>query len=99
MVEALEALMTGYRLTRRAKRRWRTAFVWATLPVVLLNGRTLVGCGCTGHFDSACRCTGDAAISPDSSRALAQSGACPFFTKSGDKRLLTSDECGKDGQT
>jgi hypothetical protein len=28
----------------------------AMLPLALLNGRTLVGCGCTGHFEAVCHC-------------------------------------------
>jgi hypothetical protein len=26
------------------------------LPLVLLNGRTLIGCGCNDHFEAVCHC-------------------------------------------
>ena len=48
--------MTPFRLTRWVRRHSRLAVVWAMMPVVLLNGRTFTGCGCTGHFEAVCHC-------------------------------------------
>ena len=38
----------------RKKSRWRSLLVCALLPILVLNGRTLIGCGCDGHFESIC---------------------------------------------
>jgi len=43
-------------LARFVRRHSRSALVWAAIPLVVFNGRTLVGCGCTGHFESVCHC-------------------------------------------
>lgn len=50
------SLMVNIRLTRFVRRHCRVAVVWASIPLAVLNGRTVVGCGCTGHFESACHC-------------------------------------------
>lgn len=48
--------MSSIHLTRIVRRRFRSAIVWATIPLVVFNGRTIVGCGCFGHFESTCHC-------------------------------------------
>src|SRR5688572_10043666 len=48
--------MVGIRQTRFFRHHSRVAVVWVAIPLVVFNGRTLVGCGCTGHFESVCRC-------------------------------------------
>jgi hypothetical protein len=48
--------MHGIRLTRSARDRCHTFLVWATMPLIVFNSRTLVGCGCAGHFESTCHC-------------------------------------------
>jgi len=45
----------GVRLIRKST--WRTVVVCATLPLTVFNGRTVVGCGCTGHFEAVCHCS------------------------------------------
>jgi hypothetical protein len=30
--------------------------VWALMPLALLNGRTVLGCGCSGRFEAECHC-------------------------------------------
>lgn len=44
------------RLIRRVRRHSRAIVVWAAMPLALFNGRTIVGCGCFGHFESVCNC-------------------------------------------
>jgi hypothetical protein len=48
--------MFGIRLTRILRRRIRVAAVWAAVPLVVFNGRTINGCGCSGHFEAVCHC-------------------------------------------
>jgi hypothetical protein len=48
--------MVGHQLTRFIRNHSRFAVAWAMLPLVLLNGRTTTGCGCTGHFEAVCHC-------------------------------------------
>jgi hypothetical protein len=48
--------MVNIRLTRFIRRHYRAALVWAVMPLAVLTGRTVVGCGCFGHFESACHC-------------------------------------------
>ena len=43
-------------LNRKAKSRWRALIICAMLPLTVLNGRTVMGCGCTGHFEAVCHC-------------------------------------------
>ena len=50
------SVMFGIRPARFAPRHYRAALIWAAIPLTLFNGRTLVGCGCTGHFEAVCRC-------------------------------------------
>ena len=49
--------MADCRLFRRMRRHLRSALVWAAIPLVVFNGRTVVGCGCFGHFESVCHCS------------------------------------------
>lgn len=48
--------MAGIRFNRAARKRWQTIAIWAVLPLAIINNRTIYGCGCTGHFESACHC-------------------------------------------
>lgn len=48
--------MFGRRQARHISRCFRAGLVWAAIPLVVFNGRTVVGCGCTGHFESVCHC-------------------------------------------
>lgn len=69
--------MSGLRLNRNAKNSWRSIAVWAMLPLAVLNGRTVIGCGCSGHFEAECRCNcGDARGCCDS-----QESSCPCRAK------------------
>jgi hypothetical protein len=51
-----EASMASIRLSRDARNRWRQAVVLAMLPLAVLNGRTVAGCGCSGRFEAICQC-------------------------------------------
>ena len=53
-----DALMVGIGLNRmlNAKNSRRSIVVWAMLPLAVLNARTVIGCGCSGHFEAECRC-------------------------------------------
>jgi hypothetical protein len=48
--------MVATRLTRFIRRHCHVVIAWAMLPMVLLNGHTVTGCGCTGHFEAVCHC-------------------------------------------
>jgi len=48
--------MAGIRCKRAARNRLRTIAIWAMVPLAVLNSRTVLGCGCSGHFESACHC-------------------------------------------
>ena len=48
--------MFGNSLTRFIRHYGRALVVCAMMPLAALNGRTMVGCGCTGHFEEACHC-------------------------------------------
>ena len=61
------ARMAGIYLPRLTLARCRTLFVWALMPLSAVNGQTIVGCGCTGHFEATCHCA-----SCDSSGAAVQ---------------------------
>ena len=61
------AQMAGIYLPRLTLARCRTLVVWALMPLSAVNGQTIVGCGCTGHFEATCHCA-----SCDSSGAAVQ---------------------------
>jgi hypothetical protein len=48
--------MLASRITRTVRRHYRAALVWAAIPLAVFNGRTVVGCGCFGYFESVCHC-------------------------------------------
>lgn len=48
--------MYANRLIRFIRKRRQTFLVWAMLPLSILNVQTIVGCGCTGHFEAVCHC-------------------------------------------
>jgi hypothetical protein len=60
--------MTGVCLSKFALSRVRTLLVWAMVPLSIVNGQTIVGCGCTGHFEAICHCATcdslDSAVQP-----------------------------------
>jgi hypothetical protein len=69
--------MVGIRLNRNAKNSLRSIAIWAMLPLAVLNGRTVIGCGCSGHFEAQCRCNrGDAGGCCSS-----QESSCPCRAK------------------
>ena len=55
-------------LSHSALARVRTLLVWAMVPLSVVNGQTIVGCGCTGHFEAICHCGScdslDSAVQP-----------------------------------
>jgi hypothetical protein len=54
--QGLKVEMASIRLNRRSSDRWRKLAIWAMLPLATFNTRTVVGCGCTGHFEAVCHC-------------------------------------------
>lgn len=48
--------MSGFRPTRFVRPYYRAALIWAAMPLAAFNGHTIVGCGCTGHFEPVCHC-------------------------------------------
>jgi len=48
--------MLAGRINRVVRRHFRAALVWAAIPLAAFNGRTVVGCGCFGHFEAVCHC-------------------------------------------
>ena len=69
--------MVGIRFHRKAKNSWRSAAVWAMLPLALLNGRTVVGCGCRNQFEAVCHCNCD----EDSTSCGSQQSSCTCRAK------------------
>src|SRR5215211_4290879 len=61
------APMAGIYLSQLTLARCRTLVVWALMPLSAVNGQTIIGCGCTGHFEATCHCA-----SCDSSGAAVQ---------------------------
>ena len=69
--------MVGLRFNRSVVNRWRSIAVWVMVPLAALNGRTVIGCGCSGHFEAECRCNcGDAGGCCSS-----QESSCPCRAK------------------
>lgn len=96
-----ETSMAGIRLSRVARNRWRTAAIWAMLPLAAFNSRTVIGCGCSGHFESKCQC--NCCDSHDGSRGDCSrcggpnSSTCPCCSKvekSAPAQTGESSECG-----
>ena len=80
-VRKTRPLMASIFRHRRAQSRWQAIAVWAMLPLAVFNGRTIVGCGCTGHFEAACQCGSmDTAGMCSNCRANGL-GSCPFCHK------------------
>ena len=78
--------MAGIRFKRAARNRWRKIAIWAMLPLAVLNSRTVLGCGCSGHFESACHCTCSDSQTSGRSHTFVRCGegsssACPCCTK------------------
>ena len=70
--------MFGFSITRAARRRCHQAIVWAMVPLAVLNGRTLVACGCTGQFSSVCHCQ---ATAKNESVGASEHALCPKCAK------------------
>lgn len=68
--------MTSSRLIRFGRNRCRTLIVWAMMPVALLNGRTVLGCGCTGQFMAECPCSCCSHIGADIRRGPSGCSCC-----------------------
>lgn len=65
--------MSGIRVKRDRRNRWRNLVVWAVLPLAVFNSRTVVGCGCNGHFESVCHCN----CAKECRNCGGQPGSCP----------------------
>ncbi len=64
--------MSGLQSNRFLRHYGRALVVWAMMPLAILNGRTIIGCGCTGHFEEVCRC-----IAPGAGKTCCHStGSC-----------------------
>lgn len=48
--------MFSIRITRGWRRRCHQALVWAMVPLAVLNGRTVLSCGCSGRVLAECHC-------------------------------------------
>lgn len=66
--------MFGIHITLAARQRCHQAIVWAMVPLAVLNGRTLVACGCTGQFTSVCHCQ---ATAKDECAGTTKRALCP----------------------
>ena len=62
---------------RNARSRWRAIVVCAMLPLTVLNGKTVVGCGCSGHFEAVCHCN----CSGSSCCSAKRGATCPCCKK------------------
>jgi hypothetical protein len=49
--------MASNYLSNLARAHFQTAIVWLLMPLSIINGQTIAGCGCTGHFEAACHCS------------------------------------------
>ena len=86
-------IMVSIRLNRSARNRWRTVAVWAMLPLAVFNSRTVVGCGCTGHFESVCHCN----CQGSSCCGTSHGTPCPCCQKQG-KCHASETQRGKDSE-
>src|SRR6478736_8758088 len=75
--------MGRVRSSRWAFAHCRTFIVWAMMPLAVANGEAIVGCGCTGHFETVCHCgmctsatTGDAKLATCKSHPQVRSCCC-----------------------
>src|SRR4051794_34077778 len=48
--------MASNYLSHLAFKHFRALIVWAMMPLSAVNGQAIVGCGCTGHFETGCHC-------------------------------------------
>jgi hypothetical protein len=77
--------MATSNLSHWRRHHCRALIVWAMVPLALFNGPTIVGCGCSGHFESACACVCSESQrmapgeqhAPHSSQALTEE-SCPY---------------------
>src|SRR3954465_11724709 len=44
------------RLTRFLRQHRKAFLVCAMMPLAAVDAQTIMGCGCTGHFESFCQC-------------------------------------------
>jgi hypothetical protein len=54
------------RLTRFLRKHRQAFLVCAMMPLAAMDAQTIMGCGCTGHFESFCQCNSceSSAVSP-----------------------------------
>src|SRR4051794_3855529 len=71
------------RITRFLRRHRQAFLVWAVMPLALVDTQALVGCGCSGHFESTCQCgscdsstVGPAALTAGSPRCGPNASHC-----------------------
>jgi hypothetical protein len=43
-------------LINRVLAHCRVIFAWAVMPLAAVPGETIIGCGCSGHFEAVCHC-------------------------------------------
>jgi hypothetical protein len=67
----------------RKTSRLRTLLVFAMVPLVVFNGRTVVGCGCHGRFEAQCHCNRDCATGGCSNHDVK---SCPCCEKRSQKQ-------------
>ena len=70
--------MDGIYLNRGARNRWRAFAVWSMLPLAVLNGRTIEGCGCKGEFQTVCQCA-----KAECSKCTGTDSSCPYCKNKG----------------
>lgn len=66
--------MFNIRITRGLRRQCHQALVWAMVPLAVLNGHTVLSCGCSGRVLAECHC-GESVLGPSSQRP--EAGRCP----------------------
>jgi hypothetical protein len=77
--------MIGNSLNRVANRRWNTFAVLVMLPLTVVNGRMVVGCGCTGHFVAVCHCSCGESEPSCSKHGTKGQDSCPCCNKHHEK--------------
>ena len=86
--------------SRRGGDLRRRLISFAILPLVLFNGSTVIGCGCSGQFEPACHCSSQlhsldsesAAIAKGNSPAGASRRSCCQFQQRAVARSLTANK-------
>lgn len=68
--------MSRIRPSRSIRGHFRAAVIWAAIPLAIFNGRTVVGCGCFGHFEAACHCSCCSELQTDGKQHGKPAGSC-----------------------